>query len=224
MNFRRQKPRPTRTLWVLRWARLFFLAAGIVALSYCAFALLDTRLFQAYQSWRFERAMKDARTTGATQPPVSPPLPDHAEADRARAVSFGINGLASSPLGRLEIPSLGVVAMIMEGVSGRTLQHAVGHVPGTALPGQPGNVALAGHRDTFFRGLRNIHQGDEITLTTLHGSYRYRVACTQVVEPEDTEVLDATADDVLTLVACYPFYYVGPAPQRFIVRAHRISE
>jgi sortase A len=111
--------------------------------------------------------------------------------------------------------------MIMEGTDGRTLRHAVGHIPGTALPGQQGNVALAGHRDTFFRGLRNINKDDEITLTTLHGSYRYRVDSTQVVEPRDTEVLDATTDNILTLVTCYPFYFVGPAPKRFIVRAHR---
>jgi sortase A len=124
-------------------------------------------------------------------------------------------------LGRIEISSIGVVAMIMEGTDGRTLRHAVGHIPGTALPGQQGNVALAGHRDTFFRGLRNINKDDEITLTTLHGSYRYRVDSTQVVEPRDTEVLDATTDNILTLVTCYPFYFVGPAPKRFIVRAHR---
>jgi sortase A len=104
------------------------------------------------------------------------------------------------------------------------LRHAVGHIPGTPLPGQKGNVALAGHRDTFFRGLRNIHKDDEITLTTLHGSCLYRVDTTQVVEPKDIGVLRATADDILTLVTCYPFYFVGPAPQRFIVRAHRISE
>ena len=85
-------------------------------------------------------------------------------------------------------------------------------------------MALAGHRDTFFRGLRNIHKDDEITLTTLHGPYRYRVDSTQVVEPKDTEVLDNSVDDILTLVTCYPFYFVGPAPKRFIVRAHRISE
>src|SRR5208283_982532 len=139
------------------------------------------------------------------------------------AQSFGIDGLAGSPLGRIEISSVGLAAMIMEGIDGRTLRHAVGHIPGTALPGQPGNVALAGHRDTFFRGLRNIHKDDEITLTTLHGCYRYRVDWTEVVEPEDTKVLDATPGDSLTLVACYPFYYVGPAPKRFIVRAHRIS-
>jgi sortase A len=114
--------------------------------------------------------------------------------------------------------------MIMEGIDGRTLRHAVGHIPGTPLPGQPGNVALAGHRDTVFRGLRSIHKDDEVTLTTLRGSYRYRVDSTQVVEPEDTEVLDNSVDDILTLVTCYPFYFVGPAPKRFIVRAHRISE
>src|SRR5208337_4040897 len=128
------------------------------------------------------------------------------------------------PLGRIEISSIGLAAMIMEGVDGRTLRHAVGHIPGTPLPGQQGNVALAGHRDTFFRGLRNVHKGDEIILTTLRGSFSYCVDSTQVVEPEDTQVLSATAEDFLTLVTCYPFYFVGPAPQRFIVRAHRVAE
>ena len=93
---------------------------------------------------------------------------------------------------------------------------------GTPLPGQQGNVAITGHRDTFFRPLRNIRKDDEITLTTLSGSYRYRVDSTKVVEPEDTEVLDDSDDAILTLVTCYPFYFVGPAPKRFIVRAHRI--
>ena len=164
------------------------------------------------------------RLPAANPQPGSSPLAAQAEADRARAVSLGIDGLAGSPLGRIEISSIGLAAMIMEGVDGKTLRHAVGHIPGTPLPGQQGNVALAGHRDTFFRGLRNIHKDDEITLTTLHGSYRYRVDSTQVVEPKDTKVLSATADDFLTLVTCYPFYFVGPAPKRFIVRAHRVSE
>ena len=84
--------------------------------------------------------------------------------------------------------------------------------------------ALAGHRDTFFRGLRNIHKNDEITLTTLRGTLSYRVDSTQVVDSDDTKMLSATTHDFLTLVTCYPFYFVGPAPQRFIVRAHRVSE
>jgi len=224
MMFKFQQP-PTRLAAFLRWARFFFLVVGVLALSYCAIVLLDRWLFQAYQTWRFERALKDAQTYAHTinQTASSPPSAQ-AEAARARAASFGIDGLAGSPLGRIEIGAIGVAAMIMEGVDGRTLRHAVGHIPGTPRPGQPGNVALAGHRDTFFRGLRNIHKDDEITLTTLHGSYRYSVDSTQVVEPEDIQVLGATADDFLTLVTCYPFYFVGPAPQRFIVRAHRILE
>jgi sortase A len=227
MNFKikRQSARPTRIALVLHWSQSFFFLVGVLALSYCATVLLDKWLFQAYQTWRFERALKDAQTPARTiQQPASSPLPAQAEADRARAESFGIDGLAGSPLGRIEISSIGVVAMIMEGIDGRTLRHAVGHVPGTPLPGQQGNVVITGHRDTFFRGLRNIHKDDEISLTTLHGSYRYRVDSTQVVEPEDTEVLDNSVDDILTLVTCYPFYFVGPAPKRFIVRAHRISE
>jgi sortase A len=198
---------------------------GVLALSYCAIVLLDRWLFQAYQTWRFERALKDGQpSTHALQQPASPRLSAQAEVDRARAQSFGIDGMAGSPLGRIEISSIGLAAMIMEGVGERTLRHAVGHIPGTPLPGQQGNVALAGHRDTFFRGLRNVHKDDKITLTTLHGFFSYRVDSTQVVEPEDTKVLGATADDFLTLVSCYPFYYVGSAPKRFIVRAHRISE
>jgi sortase A len=227
MNFKikRQSAHPTRIALVFRWSQYFFFVVGVLALSYCATVLLERWLFQAYQTWRFERALNDAQTSVRTiQQPASSPLSAQAEADRTRAVSFGIDGLTGSPLGRIEISSVGIAAMIMEGVDLRTLRHAVGHIPGTPLPGQPGNVALAGHRDTFFRGLRNIHKDDEITLTTLHGSYRYRVDSTQVVEPKATEVLNNSDDDILTLVTCYPFYFVGPAPKRFIVRAHRISE
>jgi sortase A len=218
------KRQPTRQELFLRRGLFVFLTVGVVALGYCAIVLTDKWAFQAYQTWRFERALKTAPTSPSGSPqPTSSALPARGEPDRGRASSFGIDGLAGSPLGRIEISSIGLGAMIMEGVDGKTLRHAVGHIPGTSLPGSSGNVGLAAHRDTFFRGLRNIHKDDEITLTTLHGSYRYGVDSTQVVEPGDTKVLRATADDFLTLVACYPFYFVGPAPQRFIVRAHRIS-
>ena len=89
-------------------------------------------------------------------------------------------------MGRIEISRIGLGVMILEGIDDRTLRRAVGHIPGTPLPGQFGNVAIAGHRDTFFRPLRNIRRDDEITLTTLNGSYRYRVDSTSVVEPEET--------------------------------------
>ena len=211
-----------RTALILLWAKAVFFAAGFLALCYCASVILDRWIFQAYQTRQFERALKDAHSS--PQPLQWPALPSLlVDASRAHAESLGIDGRAGFPLGRIEIRSIGLTAMVMEGDDDRTLRRAVGHIPGTPLPGQPGNVALTGHRDTFFRGLRNIHKDDEITLTTLRGAYRYRVDSTQVVEPDDTQVLSATAHDFLTLVTCYPFYFVGSAPKRFIVRAHRIT-
>jgi sortase A len=109
--------------------------------------------------------------------------------------------------------------MILEGIDERTLRRAVGHIPGTPLPGQPGNVALAGHRDTFFRSLQNIRIDDEITLETLSGVYSYRVDSTEVVDPGETRVLDNSDDETLTLVTCYPFSFVGNVrPRKSVVR------
>ena len=101
----------------------------------------------------------------------------------------------------------------------RTLRGAVGHIPGTALPGERGNAGFAAHRDTFFRPLQGVRKGDEVIVTTPRGVYRYSVTGTRVVEPENVSVLDPTKETALTLVTCYPFDYIGSAPQRFIVRA-----
>ena len=113
--------------------------------------------------------------------------------------------------------------IVVEGISATTLRRVVGHISGTALQGHPGNVGISGHRDTYFRPLRNIRRNDTITLTTLLGEYRYRVVSTQVVGPDDVAVLDPNGNEILTLVTCYPFYFVGAAPNRFIVRAERIT-
>jgi sortase A len=191
----------------LRWSRNAFLATGILLVGYSAFVLLDTNLYQANQARQFEQELKSARS------PI------------ARTAGDGrvsVAPAAGAALGKIEIVRIGLAAMIMEGTDGRTLRHAVGHIRGTSLPGQQGNIAIAGHRDTFFRPLRNVQKDDEITLTTLDGSSRYLVDFTKVVAPEDTQVLGNSGNKTLTLVTCYPFYFVGPAPKRFIVRAHRI--
>lgn len=193
---------PPQTNSFLRWSRNSFFISGLLALSYVGYVWLDARFYQARQDRRLEQALN------GVQP--------------ARAETLVIPVRDGSPLGRIEISRVGLTAIVQEGVTEGTLRRAVGHFPGTALPGQRGNVALAGHRDTFFRGLRQIRKDDEITLTTLSGAYRYRVESTQVVEPEATEVLDEAANEMLTLVTCYPFNFVGSAPQRFIVRAYRI--
>ena|SRR5215831_12080964 len=114
--------------------------------------------------------------------------------------------------GRLEIPRLDMSVMIMEGDEDQTLRLGAGHIPGTKL-------AIAGHRDTFFRPLKDIKLSDTIRLTTPDGVSEYRVVSTKIVGPKDTFVLENASDDTLTLVTCYPFYYIGPAPKRFIVEA-----
>jgi sortase A len=124
------------------------------------------------------------------------------------------------PVGTIAIRRIGLHSPIVSGVSDRELDVAVGHFPATSLPGQDGNVALAGHRDTVFRPLRRVENGDTVTVITPGGVETvYEVAWSGVVEPEDVWVLEATASDQLTLVTCYPFSHIGPAPRRFVVRA-----
>jgi sortase A len=199
-----------RAFSLLRGSQYLFLLLGVLTLSYVAFVWFDARLFQEEQGRLFAqqlREMAEARKAAVESPAVA-----------VQGVAVVHSGAL---LGRIEIPAVGISAMILEGLDNKTLQHAVGHIPGTALPGQQGNIALAAHRDTFFRGLRDIGENDEITLTTPNGSTSYRVESTRVVKPEDIEVLDASNEAILTLVTCYPFELVGPAPRRFIVRAHK---
>jgi len=131
---------------------------------------------------------------------------------------------AGAPIGRLEIPRVGLAVVVAEGDDEKTLQVAVGHLPDTPLPWQDGNAALAGHRDSFFRPLRRIRVGDGIRLETPHGTLQYRVTRQMIVEPHELWVLDPSPTAALTLITCYPFDYVGSAPRRFVVHAERIGD
>lgn len=189
---------------MLRWIRRALFAISISTLAYCGFVLEDTWVFQREQRHQFERVL--AARIGFPTPPK--PLPPVVKGDL---------------IGLIKIPRLGLSVIVIEGTSARILRRAAGHISGTALPGEPGNVAISGHRDTFFQPLQNIRTNDMITLTTLLGEYRYRVVSTRVVSPYDVAVLKAGRNEILTLVTCYPFYFVGPAPERFIVRAERVT-
>jgi sortase A len=197
---------------ILRWSQVALFAGAAMMLGYCAFVLVDTRVFQDRESGNLQRLLDEqrAQSSALRQAKLLRP-PEIPTAD-------AMNGL----IGRIEIARLGLSVMVAEGDDGKILRRAAGHVPGTALPGQPGNVGITGHRDTFFRPLRNIQMGDVITLTTLQGAYRYRVVSTKIVSPNDVSVLDSTGGEILTLVTCHPFYFVGAAPNRFIVRAERV--
>lgn len=237
--------------WLIRWAApLVLFLIGCLALGYYAYDILDAHFFQNAQSRQFDDALRDAHAGTASAPAASlspaeqlraevladlgarasrgsnspaPSLPNFDESAGANILKSPPNGLAeNNPLGRIEIGSIGLKAMIQEGTGARTLQRGVGHITGTALLGHSGNVGLAGHRDTFFRKLRDIHQGDEIKLTTLTGAFVYRVGLISIVEPEESSVLRDSGGNILTLVTCYPFGYLGPAPKRFIVRAEQV--
>lgn len=202
---------------IVRWLRPAEIALCVIGLSLLggAFAaIVHTRVYQARQGRTFSDM--ERRATASTYGLESPPV----------LASTGPSTLAPDAdplvLGRIEIPRIGVSAIVREGDDDTTLAVAVGHIPGTARPGERGNMALAGHRDSFFRALRQIQLHDTIRIRTAGRRYEYLVDSTEVVAPEETRVLDPTGDAVLTLVTCYPFEYVGHAPNRFIVRASRL--
>jgi sortase A len=196
-DFQRLRKPAEYCLWIV----------AIVTLGYCAAQYSAAAIHQSRQDSLLD-LMRHPRTTLPGDPD---PSPEAASLRRAAA--------ANLPLGRIEIPRIGVSSIVEEGDADRTLLVAVGHIPGTALPGAPGNAALAGHRDTYFRHLDDVQAGDEIWFTTLTAIYKYRVKSTSIVEPSDLAVLAATNHPQLTLVTCYPFHFVGSAPKRFIVVA-----
>jgi sortase A len=163
--------------------------------------------------------------------PVPPPtaqiarLPgDAGSSDSGRtATSVVSTPDAGSWVARLEAPSVGLVATVIEGSTDQMLARAAGHIEETPLPGQDGNVGIAGHRDTTFRAVRNLKIGEPLRLTTPAGVFEYRIERTFIVNPEDVYVLDPTSTPSLTLVTCYPFTFIGHAPKRYIVRAQLTS-
>jgi sortase A len=179
-----------------RWLEWVCWTLGGVALLFCLLAYGDMAFFQMTQAGKFKA--QRASTANAT-------------GHETRLV----NGM----MGEIIIPRIGLSAVVLEGDDDHTLRRAVGHIPGTAFPDDRGTVGLAGHRDTFFRSLGLIRENDIIVLETFRGTYRYRVAETAIVEPSNIDVLKSPQFRSLVLVTCYPFHFVGPAPQRYIVTA-----
>jgi sortase A len=194
------RQRKASTSGLLKLIRNALLLVGLLALGYVVYILTDAQVYQTYEDWMFERTTK-------TDTPM--------------------NGLRNLPegsvIGRMEIPRIGLSTLVVQGDSEAILKRAVGHIPGTPLPGQSGNIALAGHRDRFFHPLRVIRPGDLILFETQGGTYDYEVEDTSVVAPTDLSVLQDTPHGQLTLITCYPFSWIGSAPNRFIVRARQVD-
>ena len=148
------------------------------------------------------------------------------EAHRAQDAPVVVEAAARAGdvIGRLEIPTLGLSVPVLESYEPDTLRKGIGHVPGSALPGGLGNLVLAGHRDTFFRPLRNAKAGMEIDVATSDKRFAYEVDSTEIVTPAQVEIMDIGERPGMTLITCYPFDFVGQAPKRFIVHAHLVSD
>ena len=192
--------RPKPLLLVLERA---FLAVGVGCLAWWLAGAAYARWASADQARRLDRMI----AAGAPMP----------AAPHAAALGLG------DPIGRVAIRRLGLSTVIVEGDGDLTLVYAAGHIPGTALPGDAGNAALAGHRDGVFRALARIRRGDVVSVTTPAGTFHYAVDSLRVVKPEDTWVLRPTRRPTLTLITCYPFRYIGDAPDRFIVQARLVG-
>ena len=185
-------------LWLLHLFEWLLLGLGLGCLGIYAYENVEARRFQAEQTAAFERDAKAEK----------------------KIADFSTGSL----IGMLDVPRLELSTPVIQGDDTRTLKRAVGHLPDTPMPWDEGNSAIAGHRDGLFRPLKDVKVGDEIRFRTTRAEYRYRVKKTTIVKPDDLSVL-APQDDpaTLTLITCYPFYYVGTAPKRFIVHAERLS-
>jgi sortase A len=191
-----------RTRRGLRAAYYLFLTAGIMAVGYAGYALLARYWYQGDETSKFETASAPPAGRRGVQPaPIA----------------------EGGTIGEIEVPRLGLKSIVVQGDSENLLRLAVGHIPETALPGEAGNVALAGHRDGLFRPLRDVEQGDSIILRTPDREFQYEVEWTEVVPPTTVTVIQSTSEPALTLVTCFPFHYVGAAPERFVVRAREIA-
>jgi len=235
-----KKPRTSRKLIILR---TLFLILGVAGVGYYGYELANQHIYQVYENWAFDQQISGRMPVTFAdylreRTPFGflvgeravPPAPIKPPANPAGRTPPAARPELGSLLGRVEIGRLNLSAIVREGVDSGTLNRAVGHVPSTALPGQDGNFAIAAHRDTLFRALKDIHNGDLVDFQSSAGTYKYQVFSTRIVKPSDVSVLrpdggfDAKAvvsqnGGLLTMITCYPFYYVGSAPKRFIVQA-----
>ena len=194
---------------VLVWAERALIAVGAAFGLWCAVTIMEARYYSSLP------VPSSPASAGRMLPGEGP---DTNTGTRQSSLARG------TWVAKLEGPSVSLAATVLEGSDETTLNRAAGHIEDTALPGQRGNVAIAAHRDTIFRPVRNLHVGDPLVLTTADRVYRYRVTRLRIVDPDDVAVLDPADHSTLTLVTCYPFTFIGHAPKRFVVSADLVRE
>jgi sortase A len=237
-NLTRRIDRHPSRYRIVRFVRTALFLLGLCGIAYYGYTISDEYIYQAYENWAFEQKITGRQvkfsdyvreqtplgflTVGLTSTPKLVTTGFRHPGNVQPAIILRpANG---SVLGRVQISRLNLSAIVREGVDERTLSRAVGHLPYTALPGQTGNFAIAAHRDTLFRALKDIQKNDRITFQSPGGTYTYEVSSTKIVKPSDLSVVRPQGvNKLLTMITCYPFYYMGSAPRRFIVQAKLVE-
>ena len=206
---------------LLRWAERLFVIAGAGVLIWCAVLVADSAVAQ----WNARRLLA---TMSIPDLPAVSPAPSATTGillpDPSPDIGLPIAPRRGSPIAALSIPRVHLSAVVLHGSDARTLRRGPGHLEHTALPGESGNAVIAGHRDSFFWPLRNVQLGDDVFVDTPGKRVHYRVTLLRVVDPHNLGVLEPTGDATLTLITCYPFWVVGHAPDRLVVRAIRVPD
>jgi sortase A len=208
------------------WIERLLLVLGFALLVIYGAARLDSFFSSRTALNKFSAiAALSTSTSDDVAEAVSPSRVDFSlwDGHREQAYEGNPNKLSGAPLAVLRIAKIGLEVPLLDGTDGLTLNHAVGRISGTARPGEPGNIGIAGHRDGFFRGLKDIGIGDTIDLKAPQGTTTYAVDDVNIVSPNDVSVLGPRPAPSLTLITCYPFYFIGSAPQRYVVHASRIG-
>jgi sortase A len=192
--------------FVLRWLEWALFVGAVACATWLCVTWKDATFYRLYAKNEMDRVAARELMADAWLPSIAQPA-----------------SRRDSLIGVLTIPSVDMSVAIVEGDDDQALRIAAGHLPDTPLPWEKGNAAFAGHRDSFFAPLAQVRGGDEISLTTRRGILHYRVVVMAIVGPDDLSVLGTSNGVDLTLITCYPFGYLGPAPQRFVVQAERIA-
>jgi sortase A len=209
----------------LKYLERTFIGAGCLLLA--AYALAQTHAVvgqaQAVDAFRLAQLEAQANSPGATDAETQSVDTSLWAKGRIDAYKESLAVNMDTPEGLLHIPAVDLTVPIFEGTAELNLSRGVGRIDGTSDIGESGNMGIAGHRDGFFRSLKDVKVGDVIEVETLDQVVSYRIENFLIVDPSDIEVLDQTSESMLTLVTCYPFYFVGHAPQRYIVQAARVA-
>ena len=210
---------------VLRQIERSLLGLGVLCVTIFLAAYVDRRVSSREELDRFQEFQRRGQVLNIARFGHQPSMVNFSlwSARRIAEYSDSLSQRAGAPLAVLRIAKVGLEVPVLEGTSELVLNRAVGHIPGTDGPGQQGNIGIAGHRDGFFRALKDVGGGDLIELEGLDHTDFYRVDQAVIVSPSDTSVLKRRANPSLTLVTCYPFYFIGSAPKRYILQASIVS-